>query len=208
MKVFYFRTCILSILLFQQQKFGVNCLDPTSSRALACYRHQDCQNGTFCGWSACPSVNGLTYACGICKSCADCVCNRDSVDYVCPTYQCPDSPTEGIRFLQGLFLNSSEIKSAPGYTCFLKITISGNMFSILQIPVYTLHPATTATLIDAAALEPECPSISRSGVLHTPNQVAGPDLLVNVTVLSQGLPASMMHWTLFPPTRSIRSVSD
>ena len=175
------RIVILSILVLQ-----INCISDAQSSALECFKHEDCRNGTFCGWMNCPSFDGMSYPCGTCRNCSECACHRDSIDFECPVDRCPYTPNDGIRYLQGLFLNISDMSSAPGYTCNLRLAITGNVFTLLQIPVYNLHPVTTATFSSNADLEPECPTISLTGVLHASDLIIEGVLLVNVTLSSQG----------------------
>jgi hypothetical protein len=178
--------CLLLVLLLVIFHWNTQVIGLDALGMQECFKHDDCQNGMFCGWNTCTSISGLSYSCGTCRNCTECVCHSDSTDFECPANRCPASPTNGVRFLQGLFLSSFNMNSAPGYVCRTRLTISRITFTFMQIPVYTMHPSTTATLLDKTVLDPECPAFSRTGVLLDLNQTEDGVLHINITDLSKG----------------------
>ena len=131
-----------------------------------CFTHEDCiEPGHFCAWAKCLEDDGRTFACGECKPCNECICDVNSTDFQCPLRQCPAQPINGVRFLQGSFYNHS-ILQIPGYQCIRQLIVMGSTFSLVQTPIYMLHPATKAKLDAAEFLTSACPAYARSGFLR------------------------------------------
>lgn len=151
-----------------------------------CYSHDSCAEAQFCAWANCTNELGSLYPCGVCKPCAQCICDSDSVDYECPLLQCPEQPSNGVRFLQGEFYNISSLNKPEGYTCVRRFLVTGSTFSFLQLPVYTYHPANSAILNESALLSLVCPTYLSSGVLETQGSKDGQTLNLRALVTSEG----------------------
>jgi hypothetical protein len=154
-----------------------------------CFTHGDCLTpGQFCAWSTCFGETGESYSCGSCRPCEKCGCDKDSTDFSCPAISCPIQPINGVRFLQGRFNSRSSLPEAPDYDCVRQFEVIGNMFSISQLPIYSLHPSTTATLNEADIPFSDCPSYTRSGVIDGPQVQMNGQIKFNATISSEGDP--------------------
>jgi hypothetical protein len=154
-----------------------------------CFTHDDCSDThQFCAWTLCEDTVGGSYPCGTCKPCTECLCDTDSTDFRCPSDRCPTQPINGVRFLQGFFHNHSAIRQVPGYNCVRRLVVTGNIFSIMQLPVYALHPATTAILNESDSLSSICPSYTRTGVFKSSLDPINNTLKLDATISSEGAP--------------------
>ncbi len=152
-----------------------------------CFEHRDCAEDQFCAWAECTDGTGHIFACGSCKPCAECSCDTEAVDFECPQSNCPAQP-KGVRFLQGEFYNISYFEQDPRYKCVRKFVVSGETFTFLQLPVYALHPATTAELNPPEFLLEQCPSYNRFGVLkYAADNVTNGAFVIDATISSQGM---------------------
>ena len=151
-----------------------------------CFAHDDClQPGHFCAWSICIDETGDSISCGMCRPCKMCICHKDSTDFFCPTRRCPAQPV-GVRFLQGRFHSHSTLFKAPDYDCIRQFEITGNVFSISQLPIYSSHPATTGILNGSDIILSECSSYTRSGVLGSLHVQPNGQIKFDVIVSSEG----------------------
>ncbi len=116
--------------------------------------------------------------------CEECICDINSIDFQCPLLQCPSQPKNGVRFLQGAFYNHSALQDQD-HLCVRRLVLMGNMFSLVQLPVYTLHPATIATF-NQTDLMPACPSYARSGVLRSTVELSSSGLRLDALLSSEG----------------------
>ena len=162
-----------------------------AENSLPCFVHDDClQPDQFCAWSTCIGRAGDSYSCGKCRSCDECRCDQDSTDFHCPVIRCPAQPINGVRYLQGKFDSQSSLLETPDFQCIRQLVVSGNVFSISQRPIYSLHPAITAILNESDAAILACPSFSRSGVLGG-LQVENGQIRLDVIVSSEGDPSTI-----------------
>ncbi len=91
-----------------------------------------------------------------------------------------------MRFLQGTFRNQTTIQAA-GYGCIRRLVVNGDIFSFSQFPVFTTHPASTATLDQAKAEDIlECPSFFKSGVFAGMTSISSEVIRMNATISSEG----------------------
>ena len=128
-----------------------------------CFTHDDCTDpAQFCAWTTCKDSN--LYLCSECQPCTQCRCDSDSIDFECPQTKCPGQPYNSVRFLQGEFYNFSNI---PGesYSCLRRFVVSGNIFSLSQLPIFSQHPATVANFSEPPRVSTLCPTYVRSGIL-------------------------------------------
>jgi hypothetical protein len=165
---------------------------PITSSLLAetdtnCFTHEDCVHPSyFCAWVDCFDENGNPLRCGRCRPCEECICDINSADFQCPTFKCPAQPIDAVRFLQGAFHNHSDLAQAPGYQCVRRLVITGNMFAMQQLPVYTLHPADLAIFNETGLVFSGCPSYSRSGLLRNSQTMANNGLKLDAIMSSEG----------------------
>ena len=158
-----------------------------SQELAQCFTHNDCSDPQhFCAWAACDDGGGESYPCGTCKPCSACLCDTDSTDFRCPSDRCTAQPI-GVRFLQGHFHNYSVLGQVPGYICARRLVVTGYMFSIMQLPVYNLHPATTAIFNESDSLSSICPSYTRSGILKSTLELINGSLKLVAVISSEGL---------------------
>ena len=144
-----------------------------------CASHSECTNiNEFCSRAHC----GGAFMCGVCRPSAECYCDGDSIDYKCPS---PGYPTFAVRFLQGIFRNQTAMQ-APGYECIRRLVVSGNMFTFSQFPVFTAHPASTATLNLADESISECAGHFKSGVFAGMTAISPETTSINATISSEG----------------------
>jgi hypothetical protein len=179
----------VSLLVFHEVLivfFGVQ--NVVSQTLAQCFTHYDCSDPQhFCAWNVCEDEAGESYRCGTCKPCSACLCDTNSTDFQCPLDRCPAQPINGVRFLQGYFHNHSVLGQVPGYNCIRRLVVTGNLFSIMQLPMYTLHPATTAIFNESDSLSSACPSYTRSGIFKSPLVLINGSLTLNVVVSSEGV---------------------
>ena len=148
-----------------------------------CLTHDDCTDSAhFCAWTTCNSTK--SFSCSECKPCTLCTCDSDSIDFQCPQKQCPGQPYSSVRFVQGEFYNFSNLQ-LQGYTCLRRFLVSGNIFSLSQLPIFTQHPATVATFDESVPLSVLCPAYVRSGIF-VPSKT--PDTTFQAVVSSEGTP--------------------
>ena len=88
--------------------------------------------------------------------------HTDSTDFVCPNHRCPAQPAFGVLFWQGTFYSSTPLMSDRSLNCIRRISFAGNMMTVLQVPISSVHPASSAKLNIHSQ---ECPGFARSGVL-------------------------------------------
>ncbi len=151
-----------------------------------CFSHDDCiEAGHFCAWTKCIDDKGTAYACGGCRPCEECICDVNSTDFQCPLLQCPNQPINGVRYLQGAFFNHSKLQ-IPGYHCVRRFVVMGSTFSLIQSPIYILHPATKAKLDEVDILTTVCPTFSRSGVLGKMLNLSSRAVHLNAFISSEG----------------------
>ena len=174
---------------------GVSCSqrDQMTDEANTCYDHTECQTNTFCAWSSCIDPKGRNFSCGTCKVCTRSLCDSDSIDFACPRSRCRDQPSEGVRYLQGVFLGHAHLKNASHYVCTRRLTMSGSSISFLQIPVHDRHPASQAVPNISSAATAECPSFTLSGVIIESIATAGPDSAVSLRVAITSDGALTLH---------------
>lgn len=167
--------CIVRCSVLKDQTFPI------------CFSHTDCVGpDDFCAWTNCTENDGQSYSCGRCRPCADCICDDYSIDFQCPSAKCPAQPINGVRFLQGEFVNYSVVVQMPNYTCFRRLVVSSSMFSFEQIAVFTSHPASMTGFTQPVLLSSLCPAFLQSGVLNISNRMDQSVLDVQAIVLSQG----------------------
>jgi hypothetical protein len=155
------------------------------AQAQQCFSHDDCtETAHFCAWTKCQNDAGSAYSCGRCMPCEECICDMNATDFRCPLVQCPSQPINGVRFLQGAFYNHSTLQVQSHY-CVRRFVVMGNMFSLVQLPVYNLHPATTATFNQTDVL-PSCPNYARSGVLRSTFELLSNGLRLKALLSSEG----------------------
>jgi hypothetical protein len=159
-----------------------------SQRLAQCFAHDDCSDPQhFCAWSECEDEVGERYPCGGCKPCTECLCDSDSSDFRCPLDRCTAQPINGVRFLQGFFHNHSVLEQVPDYNCVRRLVITGNIFSIIQLPVYKLHPATTAMFNESDSQISKCPSYTRHGILKSSRELINGTLKLVAVISSEGM---------------------
>jgi hypothetical protein len=159
-----------------------------SQRLEQCFAHNDCSDPQhFCAWSVCEDEVGERYPCGGCKHCSACLCDSDASDFQCPLDRCKSQPINGVRFLQGFFHNHSVLEQVPDYNCVRRLVITGHIFSITQLPLYKLHPATTAILNESNSLTSICPSYSRHGNLRSSHEFINGTLKLVAIISSEGV---------------------
>jgi hypothetical protein len=156
--------------------------DQTLDEANTCFDHAECQADAFCAWSISIDSKGRNISCGICKKCIFCRCDVDSIDSACPQSRCPDQPSQGVRYLQGVFLGHARLKYASHYICTRRLTMSGATIAFLQSPVHDGHPASHAMLNISSAAAADCPSVALSGVIIESTATMGPDRAVSLRV--------------------------
>jgi hypothetical protein len=78
------------------------------------------------------------------------------------------------------------LAQAPGYQCVRRLVITGNMFAMQQLPVYTLHPADLAIFNETGLVFSGCPSYSRSGLLRNSQTMANNGLKLDAIMSSEG----------------------
>jgi hypothetical protein len=167
MSVNYWRQLLPLWLLLQSCQFEVLYAANEQAQSTVCYSHDSCGEAHFCAWANCTTEAGSLYPCGICKPCAQCICDSDAIDYECPLRQCPQQPLNGVRFLQGEFYDISNLNQNDGYACVRRFVVTGSMFSFLQLPVYTDHPANSPVLNQSALTPLLCPTYLITGVLES-----------------------------------------
>ncbi len=144
-----------------------------------CASHSECSNiNEFCSRAACDGA----LICGVCKPSAECYCDGDSIDDQCPS---TGHPTLAVRFLQGTFRNQTAMQ-VPGYECIRRLVVSGNMFVFSQFPIFTAHPASSATLDLTEEVIRECAGIFKSGVFEGITGISTESTRLNATVSSEG----------------------
>ena len=149
-----------------------------------CFSHEDCTDPEFCAWVPCQRSDGTVYSCGRCRSCAMCLCDTNATDFECPRDRCPNQPTLGILYWQGIFYGSVPIDADPSFVCFRRLAIFGNMLFFLQVPVSLVHPASSATLdIPNSSV---CKSHARSGVLRGTAYQSSGQYTLDVVIASEG----------------------
>jgi hypothetical protein len=152
--------------------------------AQQCFSHDECADTAhFCSWTKCQDENGSPYPCGRCLPCEECICDDNSTDFRCPM-TCPSQPSNGVRFIQGAFYNHSTLQ-VEDHHCVRRLVVMGNMFSLVQLPVYSLHPATTATINQTDVLF-TCPSYVRLGVLRSTLEILSSGMRMYALLLSEG----------------------
>jgi hypothetical protein len=151
---------------------------------IQCTSHSDCSNmNEFCSRIPCAGAS----LCGACRPSAECYCDSDSIDSQCPS---SGRPTLAVRFLQGIFRNQTTMQ-APGYECIRRLVVTGVMFTFSQFPVFTSHPASTATLDMTEELTSGCPSLFKSGVFPGMTGIISSELIkMNATISSEGAVAT------------------
>jgi hypothetical protein len=151
-----------------------------------CFNHENCSDTTsFCSWVPCYSSDGTAYKCGACRPCSMCLCNTDSIDFVCPASRCPAQSISGMRYWQGSFFSSTTISSNPPLACHRRLRIAGNTVSLVQIPVSNTHPANSARIDLPNTVE--CPAYARSGVLVSTTLESNGQHALRVIITSEGI---------------------
>jgi hypothetical protein len=160
----------------------------TADQANSCFDHAECQENKFCAWSNCIDFEGRNISCGTCKSCSFCHCDTDSIDSSCPRIRCPNQPSQGVRFLQGVFLGHGRLKNASSYICTRRLTISGAAIAFLQVPIRDGRPDSQTILKISSAAASECPNLALFGVIVKSTATVGADSAVrlHVAVTSDG----------------------
>jgi hypothetical protein len=169
-----------------------------------CYSHSSCPANQFCASSECTDSIGRRFPCGICKLCTECRCHSVSIDLSCPPHQCPDQPTDGVRFLQGPFYAHSVVKDVSTHACVRRLLFSGGTFFDIQAAIRTDHPASAAPA-NLSAVAARCPPFARIGaVLNTTFHADDATFIVNVSVSSEGCSLCVAAHPCSPPmpTRS------
>jgi hypothetical protein len=142
-----------------------------------CTSHSDCSNmNEFCSSTPCSGA----LMCGACRPSTECYCDNDSIDS-----QCPGHPALAVRFLQGIFRNQTALQ-VPGYECIRRLVVTGVMFTFSQFPVFTSHPASTATLDMTEELTSGCPSLFKSGVFPGMTGISSEVIKMNAIISSEG----------------------
>jgi hypothetical protein len=137
----------------------------TANQENICFDHDVCPENSFCALRDCIDFLGRNISCGTCKECTSCHCDTDSIDSACPRIRCPDQPSQGVRFLQGVFLGHDRLGNASNYFCTRRLTISGATIAFFQTPVHDGHPASQAVLNISGAALVDCPIVALSGVI-------------------------------------------
>jgi hypothetical protein len=152
----------------------------------SCLDHSECPRSRFCAASRCTDDLGRKFPCGECKPCGECRCNVDAFDHACPQQQCPDQPTDGVRFLQGPFHAISPLAGTPTHLCVRRLLFTSGTFSDIQFAVRTDHPA-SAGPTNISALSVLCPSFVRVGAVVNITVLDGA-FAVDVYISSEGRP--------------------
>ena len=183
--LFWFSLVGSSIVFFacSEQTNSADFINATKT----CLSHVECVPGQFCAWSNCLDRQGRNYACGLCKLCQFCACDSDSIDLACPQ-QCPSQPSEGVRYLQGIFADQTPIPTFENYNCTSRLVISGISILFLQMAVHSQHPASIQVVNISAAADTACPRMSLSGIIESsvPSPSDAAVLELDVSVTSEG----------------------
>ena len=156
----------------------------------ACLDHSECNAGFFCAMMICTEHLDRDYICGACRPCDACLCHSDSVDGKCPLQQCPQQPTNSIRFLQGPFYSRMDIPTIQTYKCVRRLDFAGGTFADMQTAVRADHPA-SATTVNLTFVQSYCRAFVRLGVvadLGVYSSPSGKGFLLDVIITSEGHP--------------------
>lgn len=153
-----------------------------------CMSHSECISmDLFCSRIKCQNKTGSCS--GVCKPGVQCYCNSDSIDGRCPF---PHHSSRSVRYLQGQFQSSVSIGRALGYDCIRKLTVTGQVFSLLQYPMFTSHPATTKRW--DSKIFADCLGTATFGALRGV-EITNASQILFVTLSSEGDLICLNHWT-------------
>ena len=179
---------ISSIVIFAGHALSFNSTNSRNRRQqtseMSCFSHDSCPDRYFCAWTQCRGDDGSAFDCGRCLQCSMCLCSSNSTDFQCPQTRCPSQPTHGVLFWQGNFNSVTKLQNGSAFYCATRLSIKGNMFAIMQVPVSNIHPASSGTLI--LPRSGECLGLSRSGVLISTEYVSNGQHQLNVVITSEG----------------------
>lgn len=179
------RKCVICVVLCALIRHA-NSQDANGSQPINktyCWNHTVCGLDQFCALSTCRDYQGRNYSCGACERCNQCVCDADSIDLACPQNRCPSQPSEGVRFIQGVFADRFRIPGFLDYICVRRLVISGASISFLQTVIHGQHPASIINAIIPAGTAGNCMTMSLSGIIYSSalNPSGAVDLEVAVT---------------------------
>ncbi len=171
-----------------------------------CFAHDECQATKFCAWSTCIYTDGRNLSCGVCKPCSSCLCDTNSIDSACPRNRCPAQPSEGVRYLQGVFLGDTQVDNS-NYSCARRLIISGGTIHFLQIRVHEGHPATQEVL-NISDNFTACPSFVFSGII-VDTDASRDDGAVGLRVADgvHSLPTRLLLRCVIVPAPAIRLIT-
>ena len=168
--------CLVKLLLLMISSILIRSLERVNS----CSNNGECGTDQFCARTIC--ANKTSSVCGVCSPRQQCYCDSDSMNDKCPS---PNFELHAVRFLQGQFRSSVSIDHAPGYECVRQLSVTGNIFSLIQYPMFTQHPASTLIISDQVAAG--CSGVAKFGLLETVDLTSGAATLT-ATVSSEGYP--------------------